>query len=213
MADNIEKNIPNNSSNLNWWEYLIPGYREPRIIEHLIDKYAKPVKLAVNDVVRNEIELPIRRRLGIVSPKSITERNFDNNYLNTLDSINISNLNKKVPDWKIRTENGDTVKILVHGKDYVSNYGGTKTNRGLSYRITNPIGQIETTLGSYTVQATKDNIEVLDDYDWDQKVHLDNASPYGFLRNTMNKLGTPDNAPENEKTKVKIKYNRKHKKK
>lgn len=108
----------------------------------------------------------------------------------------------------------DIGAFLEVGIESVAEKFWKKTNQSDEFSLGRlGAGQIETTLGSYTVQATKDNIEVLDDYDWDQKVHLDNASPYGFLRNTMNKLGTPDNAPENEKTKVKIKYNRKHKKK
>lgn len=89
------------------------------------------------------------------------------------------------------------------------NYGGTRVNRGVRDRLTKPLYQIETTLGSYGVEATKDDITTKDTYDWDTNVHLDRNSTYGLIRELMNQYGTPDNAPEEEKIKVKIKSKRK----
>lgn len=50
-------------------------------------------------------------------------------------------------------------------------------------------------------------------YDWDYRVNLDEANNYGMLRNFMGLYGTPDTIPNNDKTQIKIKYNRKPKKK
>lgn len=141
------------------------------------------------------------------SPKVFTEQDYNDSFLDTLDSINISQLDKKVPDWRERTARGDTVRIGVHGRDYVDNYGGT--SGGIIPRLLSPTKRIETTLGSYGVEATKDNITTYDTYDWDTRVHLNPFTPYGFTRNAMNYLGTPHIAPDNEKIKIRIKTKRK----
>lgn len=200
---------PQNSSDLEWWEYLVPYYNSYRALEHLSNKFAKPAKVAVEDAVRRNITLPFKKRLGLKTNAVIlTERNFSNDFLQTLDSISLSQLDKQRPRWKEETAKGDTVRILVHGSDYTHNYGGTKVKRSLTDRLVNPLFQIETTLGSHIVEATQNDIIRYDVYDWDNRIHLDSATPYGYIRNVMGKIGTPQESPENEKIKIVIKSKR-----
>lgn len=213
MANNTKEIKPNNSSNLSWWEYLIPGYNTYRIVEYLTDKYGKSAKMAIDDVIDNKIRRPIRTKLGISNRRTLTERNFDNRFLKELSNITDSIAHSRIPNLDERLEKGDTINLQIHGNDYVPNYGGTKVNRSIKDRVTTPRGQIETSLGSYGAQYTKDNIIINDMYDWDSKTHLDEANNYGMLRNFMGLYGTPDTIPDNDKTQVKIKYNRKPKKK
>lgn len=173
-------------------------------------RYMEPAVSAAEDATRRNVTIPIKKKLRVkISPKTKTEHDFSNSFLNTLDSINVAQLDKQVPDWRERTEKGDTIRIGVHGEDYTPNYGGTRVNRSVRDRLTNPLYQIETTLGSYGVQATKDNITTSDAYDWDTNIHLDKNSTYGLIRELMNLYGTPDDAPEEEKIKINIKSKRK----
>ncbi len=213
MANNTKETKPNNSSDLSWWEYLIPEYRTYRIIEYLTDKYGKPAKMAIDDVIDNNVRRPIRNKLGISNRRTLTERNFDSRYLNELAYITDSIAHSRVPNLEERLERGDTINLQINGNDYITNYGGTKVNRSIINRMTIPKAQIETSLGSYDAQYTKDNLVIYNPYDWDTRVHLDEANNYGLLRNFMSRYGTPDTIPDNDKTHIKIKYNRKSKKK
>lgn len=166
-------------------------------------RYAQPAIAAMQDVIHRNVVVPTQKTLGITPTSPIRDQSdFSDPFLNTLDSINISQLDRKVPNWRERTANGDTVRISVHGRDYTKNYGGTK-GKSLKQRLVSPIGQIETTLGSYGVEATKDNIITKDITDWSY-TNLNNDSFYGFIRNRMPYIGTPDDAPSNEKIKTKI---------
>lgn len=189
-----------------------PWILTPRLaaLNWLFHRYAEPAVSAAQDITRKNIVVPIEKKLGIKPQSRIrTEHDLSTQFLNTLDSINVSQLDRQVPDWRERTEKGDTVRIGVTGNNYTPNYGGTKVSRRLRDRLTNPLFQIETTLGSYRVQATKDDIITTDDYDWNTKVHLNQNSTYGFLRELMNQYGTPEDAPEGEKIKFNIKSKRK----
>ncbi len=190
---------------------VIPWVLNPGIesMKFLVHRYAEPAVSAGQDVIRKQVDVPLQKKFGMeVMPRIKTERDFTFPFLNTLDSINISQLDRQVPDWRQRTENGDTVRIGVRGNDYTPNYGGTRVSRSLTKRLTNPLFQIETTLGSYGIEATKDNITTRDTYDWDTNVHLDRNSSYGLVRELMNQYGTPDSVPENEKIKIRIKSKR-----
>lgn len=213
MPNNTKETKLNNSSDLEWWEYLIPGYNTYRIIEHLTDKYGKPVKMAIDDVIDNNVRRLIRTKLGLSNRRTLTERNFDNRYLNELSHITDSIAYSKIPNLDERLERGDTINLQIHGNDYIPNYGGTNVNRSVKDRVTTPRGQIETTLGSYGAQYTKDNLLINDIYDWDTRIHLDEANNYGVFRNLMSLYGTPDSIPDNDKTHVNIKYKRNSKKK
>lgn len=166
-------------------------------------RVAQPAVSAGQDVVHKNVTVPVQKALGITPKSPIKDQDdFSNPFLNTLDSINVSQLDKQVPDWRERTSRGDTVRIAVKGSDYSKNYGGTR-GKSLKSRLTNPIDQIETTLGSYNVAATKDNIITTDITDW-SKTNLDNESIYGFIRNRMPFIGTSEDAPSNEKIKTRI---------
>ena len=206
MADK-SKYKATNSSNMEWWEYFIPVYNTMRLIETTSDRF-KPAKMAINDVIDNNIKRPIRNKLGISNRKSLTESNFRDDYLEELNIITDSIANSRYPNIYQCLEDGDTIRFQVHGNDYVSNYGGTKVKRSIPERTISPRGSIETTLGSFGVEMTKDTKTIIDIYDWN-KIHLDNASTYGKLRNMMGELGTPDSIPANDKTNIKIQFKRK----
>lgn len=208
MAKPTLELTPRNSSDLQWYEWLIPGYREGRLIDHLGNRYAQPAKMAIRDVVRHTLPKPMRLSLETIRPDSLSERNFSNAFNKQLGEIVINELNRQRPDWRDATMKGDTIRIGVHGSSYIDNYGGTKVKRSLLYRTSHPLGQIETTLGSFNVQATKNDITVSDTYDWNPKVHLNMMDPYGLFRNIMGAYGTPDTAPDNEKTKISIRNRR-----
>lgn len=87
----------------------------------------EPAVSVAEDVARRNVTVPIKKKLGVkISPRTKTEHDFSTPFLNTLDSINVSQLDKQVPDWRERVERGDTVRIGVHGRDYTLNYGGTR---------------------------------------------------------------------------------------
>lgn len=177
------------------------------IMEDAARAYAQPLVSAANDLVRRHIVVPTQKALGMEVKSPIkTENNYSNRFLDELDKINIEQLDKQVPDWRERTEIGDTVKIGVKGGSYVDNYGGT--SRGVVERTTKPRYQVETTLGSYDVYATKDKIITKDPYDWDTKVKLNDNNTFGRIRNFMGKYGTPDYAPDNEKIHTRIESKR-----
>lgn len=76
-----------------------------------------PAKLAINDM-QNNVNRKLSKALGITyEAPTITEKDFSSNFLNTLDSINVSQLNKRVPDWLERIENGDTIRLPINGQD------------------------------------------------------------------------------------------------
>lgn len=208
MPQDSSKYNHENSSDLIWWEYLIPGYNTYRIIEHITDKYGKPAKQAIDDVIDNNIRRPIRYKLGLTNHRSLTERNFDSRFLNELNIITDSIAHSRYPDLDSRLERGDTINFGVNGNDYIPNYGGTKVRRSIKDRVITPRGQIETTLGSFRVRYTKNRKSITDIYDWNTRIHLDEASPYGFIRNIMGKYGTPDSIPEKYKTHIEINYKR-----
>ena len=85
MSDNSNYSATN-SSNMEWWEYFIPVYNTMRLIETTSDRF-KPAKMAINDVIDNNIKRPIRNKLGISNRKSLTERNFRDDYLEELNII------------------------------------------------------------------------------------------------------------------------------
>lgn len=182
MSDNSNYSATN-SSNMEWWEYFIPVYNTMRLIETTSDRF-KPAKMAINDVIDNNIKRPIRNKLGISNRKSLTERNFRDDYLEELNIITDSIANSRYPNINQSLEDGDTIRFQVHGNDYVTNYGGTKVKRSIIERTISPRGSIETTLGNFGVEMTKDTKTIIDLYDWN-KIHLDNASTYGKLRNMM----------------------------
>lgn len=171
-------------------------------------RFAVPATQAVADVIHHNVIVPLQKWFGITPESPVRDNSYySNEYLNTLDSINIANLDKKVPDWRQRTANGDTVRIPVNGSDYVHNYGGRK-ERSTFFRTTNPIGQIETTLGSYWVTADADNIYTTDIIDW-SNIHPKTDTFYGWLRGWLSEHGTPESAPDNEKIKIKLTSKRK----
>lgn len=210
---NEKRNLtPNGSSKPQVWEYFIPGYNIFRIMQHALAQFA-PAALAANDVVDYNVKRPIRTALGLSNKRTITEKSFTPEYLEELANITDSIARVRMPDLDKRLERGDTIPISINGKDYTTNYGGTKANRGIVYRTTNPIGQIETSLGSYNALYTKDDVLITDPYDWDTKVKLNNSSKYGVARNFMGKFGTPDSISNNNKTHINIRYTRKPTKK
>ena len=143
------------------------------------------------------------KKLGF-SPDAptLTESDYSERFLQPLDSIMIKALDNKVPDWRERTAKGDTVRVGVNGWEYSHGpYGGA--NKPWLYRIFNPIGQIEHDLGSFTVEATKEDISAKDIYDFDQSHYK--GGVYGTLRNWAS--DDPD-TKENEKIKVYIKRKR-----
>lgn len=93
-----------------------------------------------------------------------------------------------------------------------SNYSATNSSNMEWWEyfipVYNTMRLIETTLGNFGVEMTKDTKTIIDIYDWN-KIHLDNASTYGKLRNMMGELGTPDSIPANDKTNIKIQFKRK----
>ena len=190
---------------------VIPFLVSPGLagVNRLLHRYAEPVVMMNEDILRKNVTVPIKRKVGLPIISSVkTERDFSDAFLDTLDSINISQLDRQVSNWREKTENGDTVRIAVKGSMYTPNYGGSYVKRSIAERIAKPLYQIETTLGSYLVHATKNDIITTDTYDWDTKVHLDESSVYGFMRNAMNILGTADSTQENEKIKILIKSKR-----
>lgn len=180
------------------------------LLVHLLHRYAEPAVSAADDAIHKNVSVPIQKGLGIkVKPKIKTQDDFSDAFLNTLDSVNIAQLDKRVPNWREQVARGKTVRIGVRGRDYVNNYGGQDVKRTLFDRLTKPIYQMETTLGSYGVEATKDHIRTYDTYDFDKRVKPKPRSAYGYMRVLMNKLGSSSTDPDNEKIKIDIKSKRK----
>lgn len=180
------------------------------VVGQTMKRFAEPAVFLARDVIRYNITNAIRKKMGMkIDPKILTEDDFTEAYLNTLDSINIANLNKKVPNWRKRVARGETVRMPVRGGDYVRNYGWSNPKgkrRGLLSRLTDPVQQIETTLGSYTVEATKDKITTNDVYDFDRKTKIDTNTAYGKLRKLANYIATPEDGdvPNDEKIQIHI---------
>lgn len=178
-------------------------------LNYAMRNWAAPANVIGKDLYHKYVRVPFTKMVyGTPRQKVLTENDFSNRYLNTLDSINVSQLNKQVPDWRERTARGDTVRIQVLGSDYVNNYGGTHS-RTIPERLVDPFGQIETTLGSYGVRATKDGITTVDTYDFSNRHDFNKQSWYGRLRNLASDVNTGANTPNNEKMKIRIKRKRK----
>ena len=123
----------------------------------VLHRLGEPLLSSVRDLVHRNISVPLQKAVRITpTSPTLTERNFTPAFLNALDSINVSQLGKQVPDWRLRTLAGEPVTITVHGSDYVNNYGGSE-GRSTFRKMVIPVEQIENALGRYDVTATKDN--------------------------------------------------------
>lgn len=206
MPNNKQETEPHSRGLL----YYLRRPFDSSIVGMLAHRYAQPALYLAEDIARRNITIPLKKKVGMgINPEVKTEDDFSEAYLNTLDSINVANLDKKVPNWRKRTARGETVTILVKGSDYIKDYGWANPRgkrRGLLSRLTNPVQQIETTLGTYKVTATKDNIVTDDVYDFDRKTKIDTSTPYGKLRALANYIATPEDGgvPKNEKIQTHI---------
>lgn len=172
------------------------------LLGYVSHRYAEPAVSALEDVVHNNVVVPVQKAVGI-TPKSPvkTEKDYTSAFLTELDNINVAALDKQVPDWRKQVASGKSVQILVNGKDYVSGYGEANS-RSMGYRLTQPRGQIETTLGSYYVTVSPQGMLITDTYDWNRQSR---DGVYGTARRVMGRMGTNEKAPDNEKIKIKIK--------
>ena len=109
----------------------------------------------------NRINYSTLNKAKRYSPITYTEKDFNNAYLHTLDSIVDANM-KKVPE-KDRSK-----PHLIHGSYYDKHY--TEMPEGEMRNIKTPIDEIKHTLGSFPVNHyTPYGYEVKDIYDFSQK--------------------------------------------
>ena len=138
--------------------------------------------------------------------RTLTNRDFGEPMKRFVDSVNVATFDRLYPTWREMTANGDTVRVLVKGSDYSPNYGGR--SKGIPYMIMNPQGQAEYTLGSWTAEATADDITTKDVYDF-RDINMLPGTVYAWWRsNAVPVLNTMEDQPENEKLKIEIKRKR-----
>lgn len=118
-------------------EYLRRGYRiltdNPRPVAEIYPQISMDLKDVANrqgQRLYNAFAKPLNT-IGIKPPRlNYDESDFSTPFHNYLDSVNVSQLDRKVPDWRERTANGDTVRIAVDGNDYMPMRNGTKVRFG-----------------------------------------------------------------------------------
>ncbi len=138
--------------------------------------------------------------------RTLTNKDFGEPMKQFVDSVNVATFDRLVPNWRERTANGDTVRVLVRGSDYSPNYGGR--SKGIPYMLMNPQGQAEYTLGSWTAETTKNDITTKDVYDF-RDINMKPGTFYAWWRsNAVPVLNTMEDRPENEKLKIEIKRRR-----
>lgn len=230
--------LDHNSSNPEWWEYLIPGWGTYRSLQYLSSLIA-PANISVKDLIARKTFVPLRRSLGSATPNNtvFTNRNFTEGFNSLVDSIVQAQADKRYPNWRSDIEHGDTIRFHIDGHDYHPEYGWVNKTKPQSpwEKITTPLGQLEHTLGSFDAEIYKDGMTITDPggYDFDdvsvdgigkvadyksKKDYYDaliqaaltgKTGPYGIYRSLESVHGTPSSAPTNEKFKFKLKYKRK----
>lgn len=153
---------------------------------YLLSRCFPQADMIIHDVANNAGQ-HISRAFGLQPRQhTFTENDFSNNFLNYLDSVSIANLDKKVPNWRERTANGDTVRIAIDGNDYMPirengehiKYGLANTNPNaggttLKEKLFTNYGRLENTFGKYNVEATKDKLRYTDTYDFNGDISFD----------------------------------------
>ncbi len=172
-------------------------------VPHII---AQPAVTVIQDALHKNLYVRPMNALGFTpQSKTLTNKDFGEPMKKYVDSVNVATLDRLVPDWREKTANGDTVRVLIKGSDYAPNYGGS--SKGYPYRIMNPQGQAEHTLGSWTVEADEHYITTKDAYDF-KDIKMKPGDVYNWSRSNLGGISTLDTQPENEKLKVEIKRRR-----
>ena len=180
-------------------------YTPVHYTKSLLQEAAQPAVTVVQDAAHKHLYVKPMNALGLpIKERVLNNSDFGERMKSTADSIAVSQLDLQVPDWRERTARGDTVNIIVDGDDYVDNYGGS--NKGLLYRTSNPIGQVEHTLGSWKVKATKDYLTHTDTYDFKDITMQPGGGVYNWSRS--NGAFTLESQPDIEKMKFHIKRRR-----
>ena len=172
-----------------------------------VKNLAQPAATLLQDAAHKWLYVKPMNALGF-TPKSrtLTNRDFSEGMKSYADSVVVSKADREYPGWRERTANGDTIRILVNGSDYVPNYGGS--NKTYAYRLVNPQGQTEHVLGSWNAEITKDHIIHNDVYDF-KDIKMKPGGSYNKLRSDIIPVtNTLDTQPENEKLKIQIKRRR-----
>lgn len=152
------------------------------------------------------------KHLG-VKPKTFTENDVSNTFLNELDkqvrhTINTRN-NPNISRGYFAIHPNDTIYMGVNGHKvnkemYNKEYGDTKES--IIDKVTDPAKQIEHTLGSYGVKIYKDGYEVFDDYDFNKGSGKTNSkSVYSAIRRFAKDYGSQSTDPRNKVNKFSIK--------
>ena len=95
--------------------------------------------------------------------------------------------------------NADSVYHWMYGRPYAP-------NSGLKEKITTPLGQVESTLGDYTIKYFGNGYKVQDIYDFNegQGNYRDKTTPYYALRMIAQKYGHKNTDDDKGKTKTVI---------
>ncbi len=190
--------------------YRVETFPDPRIPINAKDlalrialETAQPGVTYIRNLLRTFGHVVPMRKLGLTPlPDTLTNSDLGERAKYFMDSTAVSQLDLQVPDWRERTAKGDTVRIMVPASSYTDYYGWS--NKGWPYRLANPQGQVEHTLGTWTVDATKDHLIHTDKYDF-PKIQMQKG---GGLYNIIRSLTSTDDIKPEDVTQVRIERKR-----
>lgn len=197
-ADNTTVSKPTVISGVSASEY---EPREAKLFEGLRDAVtASPGRFYLSDVVNKQFGL---------TPTVYTEKDLSPEQLKVIDDQVKHALSKKNLDFGHFVKNpNDTVNVYFNApKYYPEMYGRQYGSQDLTYRLLDPIGQVETTLGKYNAKVHKNGYEIEDVYDFNvgQGQYKGSRHPYAVLRRYSDRIAHNSSEPDSVKNKFNIK--------